>query len=87
MYVLPDGRIITNQGEKHVPVTTKEGAQCLLRMQVTEARKSLMSVSRVCDAGHRVTFEANGGLIEHLQTGQRTKFHRKGYRQPSGEPV
>ena len=49
VYVLPYGRVIANQGEKHVPRTTQEGAQCLLRMQVTDARTSLMSVSRVCD--------------------------------------
>ena len=78
VYVLPDGRLIPNQGEKHVPVVTKEGAHCLMRMQVTSARKSLMSVSRICDAGHRVIFEKNGGFIEHLATGQTTGFHRKG---------
>ena len=78
VYNLPGGRVINNKGEKHVPVTTHEGAQCLLRMQVTDARKSLMSVSRICDAGHRVTFEANGGCIEHVKSGQRTRFDRKG---------
>ena len=78
VYVLPEGRVIPNKGEKHVPVTTQEGSKCLLRMQVTEARTSLMSVSRVCDAGHRVTIESNGGFIEHVKTGQKTRFDRKG---------
>ena len=55
-YVLPDGGTVDNQGEKHVEVVTKEGAKCTVRMQVTQVRKSLMSVSRVCDAGHNVVF-------------------------------
>ena len=76
--MLLDGRVISNQGEKHVPITTREGAQCLLRMQVTDARTPLMSVSRVCDAGHKVTLEKEGGFIERVATGQRTHFQRKG---------
>ena len=61
-----------------MPNTTKEGAKCVMRMQVTAVRKSLMSVSKICDVGHKVIFESNGGHIEHLSTGQRTQFDRKG---------
>ena len=50
----------------------------MVRMQVTDIRKSLMSVSKVCDAGHRVTFTAHGGCIEHIETGQVTNFERRG---------
>ena len=35
-----------------------------------------MSVARICDAGHKVTFTDAGGIIEHEATGQRTKFQR-----------
>ena len=59
-------------------MTTNEGAKCTVRMQVTNVRKSLMSVSKICDAGHRVIFEKGGGHIEHEATGQRTSFLRKG---------
>ena len=77
-YILPDGSHVGNQGEKHVEVTTKAGSRCTVRMQVTGVRKSLMSVSKVCDAGHRVIFDKHGGYIEHETTGQRTSFERKG---------
>ena len=30
-----------------------------------------MSVSRICDTGHRVVFEANGGYIQSVATGTR----------------
>lgn len=77
-YILPSGELIPNRGEKHVKVRTKEGAKCLIRMQVTDVRKSLMSVGKVCDEGHRVIFEQQGGYIEHLASGEKTKFARKG---------
>ena len=77
-YVLPDGSLVGNKGETHVEVTTNEGAKCTVRMQVTSVRKSLMSVSKICDAGHRVTFGRDGGYIEHEATGQKTRFERCG---------
>ena len=77
-YILPDGRVIRNEGVKNVKVITEEGAKCTVKMQVTDVRKSLMSVSRVCDEGHRVVFEKHGGYIEHLATGQKTQFPRIG---------
>ena len=77
-YVLPDGSLVGNKGEKHVEVTTNEGAKCTVRMQVTNVRKSLMSVSKICDAGHTVIFHKDGGYIEHEATGQLTKFERSG---------
>ena len=49
-----------------------------MRMQVTDVRKSLIRVSKVCDVGHKVVFEQGGGYIEHLESGQRTNFERKG---------
>jgi hypothetical protein len=61
-----------------VKVRTKEGAKCLIRMQVTDVRKSFMSAGRVCDEGHRVIFEQQGGCIEHFASGEKTKFARKG---------
>jgi hypothetical protein len=48
----------------------------MLKMQVTDVKKPLMSVSRICDAGHRVVFTKGGGTIEHEVTGQVTKFGR-----------
>ena len=70
-YILPGGEVIDNKGEKHVHITTNEGAKCTVRMQVTDVRKSLMSVSKVCDAGHKVVFEQEGGYIEHIASGQK----------------
>ena len=75
-YIAANGSIMTNKGEKEVKVVTEEGHRCMLRMQVTDVKKPLMSVSRICDAGHKVVFTPAGGEIVHLKSGQTTKFHR-----------
>ena len=71
-----DVTAMNNKGEKDVKVRTKEGHKCVMKMQVTDVQKPLMSVSRICDAGHRVVFLRDGGYIEHEKTGQRTEFAR-----------
>ena len=75
-YVTANGETMANRGEKDVKVMTHEGHRCLLKMQVTDVKKPLMSVARICDAGHRVVFTKDGGSIEHEVTGQTTKFDR-----------
>lgn len=65
-----------NRGEKAVSFRTSEGHNCLLKMQVTDVPKPLLSVSRVCDSGHRVVFHSRGGYIQHEITGQVTHFFR-----------
>ena len=74
--VAANGNMMRNKGEKDVKVTTEEGHRCVLKMQVRDVQKPLMSVARICDAGHKVTFTKAGGIIEHEATGQRTKFQR-----------
>ena len=75
-YVAANGMQMPNRGEKRVRVKTKEGCCCELKMQVTDVRKPLMSVSKICDAGHRVTFTSTGGEIMEMGTGKVTKFDR-----------
>ena len=55
-YVATNGNMMPSKGEKDVKVTTEEGHRCVLKMQVTDVQKPLMSVARICDAGHKVTF-------------------------------
>ena len=65
-----------NRGEKEVRVVTDEGHRRMIRMQVTDVKRPLMSVARICDAGHRVVFTKAGGHIEHEDTGEKTHFKR-----------
>ena len=75
-YLTANGSLMSNKGEKDVKVRTKERHKCVMKMQVTDVQKPLMSVSRICDAGHRVVFLRDGGYIEHEKTRQRTEFAR-----------
>jgi hypothetical protein len=75
-YVTANGETMPNKGEKHIQVKTNEGHKCMLNMQVTDVKKPLMSVARICDAGHQVIFRNDGGTIIHTETGQTTKFQR-----------
>ena len=76
-YVAAAGKVIPNEGEKRLRVVTEEGHGCNLKMQITAVNKALLSVSKVCDAGHEVTFTNKGGRITHLESGQVTNFQRK----------
>ena len=40
-----------------------------------DVKKPLMSVARICDAGHEVGFQSGGGYIKHTGSGQITKFN------------
>lgn len=75
-YVTANGQTMANRGEKDVKVVTDEGHRRMLKMQVTDVQKPLMSVARICDAGHKVVFAKEGGVIEHEITGQKTRFRR-----------
>ena len=54
------------------------GTGCVLKMPVCDVHKSLMSLSRICNAGHHVVFLKDGGKIEHEGTGQMTEFASRG---------
>ena len=75
-YVTANGTEMPNRGEQRVRVLTREGAACELRMQITDVRKPLMSVARICDTGHKVVFTSDGGEIIDIKSGQVTKFDR-----------
>ena len=75
-YVAANGTKMVNQGEQVVSATTGSGQRCRFKLQVTDVHRPLMSVSRICDAGHRVVFEANSGYIQSVATGEKVQFRR-----------
>lgn len=88
VYTAANGTTMANRGEKAVTFRTCEGYDCMLKMQVTDVQRPLISVSRICDAGHRVVVTRQGGYIQHEGSGQITSFYRdhNGYRM-SVEPT
>ena len=77
MYTAANGEIMPNRGKKVLKVITREGQTKTMNMQVTDVNKALMSVARICDAGHTVVFKPEGGVIRNNKTGDETKFRRE----------
>ena len=77
MYTAANGEMMPNRGCKRVKVTTREGQLRTMNMQVTDVNRALMSVAKICDAGHTVTFTTEGGVIRNNQSGEETKFRRE----------
>ena len=48
-----------------------------MNMQVTDVSKALMSVARICDAGHIVVSRPEGGVTRSNKTGDETKLSRE----------
>ena len=77
MYMAANGETMPNRGMKKIRVITKEGQSRNLNMQITDVNKPLMSVAKICDAGHTVVFTKSGSVIKNHETGEETKFRRE----------
>ena len=77
VYVAANGNTMENRGKKVLHVCTQEGQPKRMNMQVTDVSKALMSVAKICDAGHTVVFRRDGGLIRNNTSGEETRFRRE----------
>merc|ERR1712015_230261 len=77
VYTAANGEIMPNRGKKVLRVITKEGQAKAMNTQITDVNKALMSVAKICDAGHSVVFTSDGGFIKSNKTGEETKFRRE----------
>ena len=58
------GEKLPNLGQKRLEVVTSEGNPATATFQCADVTRALCAVSRICDKGNRVIFEASGGYIE-----------------------
>ena len=77
VYTAANGDTMPNRGKKGLHVITKEGQARKVNMQITDVSRALMSVAKVCDAGHTVQFTKKGGTIRNEKTGEVTTFRRE----------
>ena len=91
-FIAANGDRVPNEGEQELHVVTEEGATSNMVVQVTDVKKPLFSVTKLCDRGNRVIFGRGGGVIHNLATNRLTPFRRKGgvymidlWVQPPGE--
>lgn len=57
VYTAANGTTMANHGKKDAQPRTTEGHNCILMVQVVDVQQPLISMSRVCDAGHRAVFD------------------------------
>ena len=77
-YVAANGDAMANEGEQALTVLTEEGAMADMTFQITDVRRPLCSVGKICDRGNRVIFGRGGGVIHNLSSGRLTPFKRRG---------
>ena len=77
VYTAANGDTMPNRGRKVVKVTTNEGQMKSMNMQITDVNRALMSVAKICDAGHTVVFRRDGDLIRNDTSGEETMFRRE----------
>ena len=75
-YPSASGDRLPNLGEKKLEVTTSDGQAATATHQVADVTRALCAVSRICDKGNTVTFQAEGGFIDNPD-GVRTHFRRE----------
>ena len=77
-YVAANGCRMANEGEQTLEVVTEDGGAADMTFQITQVKKPLCSVARLCDRGNRVTFGRSGGVIHNIKTDRVTPFRRRG---------
>ena len=55
-------------------IVTNNGNAGRVTYQIAKVSRPLNSVSEICDAGNRIVFGRNGGVIYHIESGKETYF-------------
>ena len=68
---------MANEGEQALTVLTEEGAMADMTFQITDVRRPLCSVGKICDADKYVVFGAKGGHIKARWSSNKMFFQRE----------
>ena len=68
---------IPNLGQKKFEVETEDGSKGKIKYQIADVSRPLNAISDICDAGNRVIFGKNGGMIMNIESGTETYFNRE----------
>ena len=75
-YVAADGGRIPNLGEQHLQLIMADNKRVRVTFQVADVTRPILSVSRLSEAGHKVSFSKEGGTITHGVSGAVIPFTR-----------
>jgi hypothetical protein len=75
-----DGGTIPNQGESHLNLSDNGDKDMQSIFQIADVTRPLMSVGKICDKGHSITFSAIMAIVHDADGNELCKFQR----QPGG---
>ena len=77
MFLMGDGGEIPNQGQSRLNLSdTEVGHDIQSVFQIASVTRPLMSVGRICDEGHNITFDAVMAVVKSKEGDEICKFHR-----------
>ena len=77
-YRAANGKPLPNRGMKDLEVTTQDGQQCRMRVQLADIHKPLFSLGRSTEKGHRVVLDDGAGsYLEHKGSGQKVALRKE----------
>ena len=72
-----DGGTIPNLGQSQLNLSDAEvGRDIQSVFQIAAVTRPLMSVGRICDEGHNITFDAVMAVVKSKDGGEICRFHR-----------
>ena len=77
-FTVGNGGKMENQGEFDLNLATSAGLQVKSTFQVCKVTRPLMSVGRMCDEGHTVTFDKERAIVRNADGKEIARFERRG---------
>ena len=74
-FLMGDGGTIANLGQEKLNLTDEDHNLCSV-FQIAAVTRPLMSVGKICDEGHNITFDAVRAIVRDKEGTELCKFHR-----------
>lgn len=74
-FLMGDGGTIANLGQKRLHLSDDDRDLCSV-FQIAAVTRPLMSVGKICDEGHNITFDATQAIVRDQSGAELCKFHR-----------
>ena len=76
-YTVANGESVPNEGQRPIQGFTDSGHGMGITFQVTQVRKLLASVRKICEMGNKVVFDEEGSYVQNKQSGVKTVIDKR----------
>ena len=74
---MANGETVPNEGQRPIQGFTDSGHGMGITFQVTQVRKLLASVRKICEMGNKVVFDEEGSYVQNKQSGVKTVIDKR----------